>query len=304
VLSSASEADYSFENDSLFLLLMIRRLNSMNAVVASCAARLFYAVVSLVHIDAMRALLGGTNEIQGKQQQQQQQQQHQEEEHQHQQSEDDIISRLNAIIKSMSLAAECDVCPDAHEDALKFDAVRATTTASSLVSLWTSQSPSSCYTFNGCSSKPFAVTLLRVLQRALDESCPHDLLLMVTGIYSRLASVRVEGVLELFVGGSNGGKNVISVLEQLASSAIGRRSALPNVAGSELLERARFVKACVTIGHFCAELRACMWARGLSSVQLQELQRQNTLRLMREMHAQSRSKQAAKSDVQTFAEKP
>jgi hypothetical protein len=47
-----------------------------------------------------------------------------------------------------------------------------------------------------------------------------------------------------------------------------------------------------------------MWARGLSSVQLQELQRQNTLRLMREMHAQSRSKQAAKSDVQTFAEKP
>jgi hypothetical protein len=129
--------------------------------------------------------------------------------------------------------------------------------------------------FKGCSGRLFASTLLRVLERSLDGSCPHDLLLMVTGIYLKLGGVAVDGVLELFVDQSGaGGKNVISVLEQLADRAKVRWSKLPRCSAGgaaaasgagvshalcgvqEVDDDQRFVKACATLAQFCMELTA------------------------------------------------
>lgn len=267
----AADADVSFDNDSLFLLLMIRRLNSMNSVVATCTARLFYAAVSLVHVDAISALLGTAGETQ-----QQLQQGHDQQRGSHQ-LEEMIISRLNCVLQSMASPAsisKVDVSGDSDavvisgDESAKFDAVRSTVTTTSLISLWNLPS-SPCLTLRGCSERPFAMTLLKVLERALDDSCPHDLLLMVTGIYAKLGEMGLDGILELFVdgsGGSSSGKNVVSVLEQLSVRAKVRWSSLSKTAGlfpstidgKELNDDQRFVRSCATIVQFCNELKACV----------------------------------------------
>ncbi len=282
--AAAADTDASFDNDSLFLLLTIRRLNSMNSVVSTCTARLFYAVVSLVHIDAMRALLGPAGNEQQEEEQQQELQLEEKQDPRH--LEATIITRLESVIRSLTFSfspsaasstPDCNFDPVADDDSLRFDAVRATTATSSLISLW-STSASSPVVFKGCSRRMFASTLLRVLERSLDGSCPHDLLLMVTGIYLKIGGVAVDDVLELFVDGSGaGGKNVVSVLEQLADRAKVKWSQLPRcsaggaaaAAGAgvsdalfgmygvqELDDDQRFVKACATLAQFCMELKA------------------------------------------------
>jgi hypothetical protein len=156
----------------------------------------------------------------------------------------------------------------AHDDDnVRFDAVRAVTTTASLVAQWNVATGTSSLSFSGCNARPIAQTLLRVLERALDDSCPHDLLLMVTGIYVRLGGVALDGVLELFFDGGGSSKTVISVLEQLASRAkvkwelltkSGLGNSLSTGHGSEgaMNEHQRFGRAYVTILQFCMELKA------------------------------------------------
>ena len=119
------------------------------------------------------------------------------------------------------------------------------------------------------------MTLLKVLERALDDSCPHDLLLMVTGIYAKLGEMGLDGILELFEGGSGGssGKNVVSVLEQLSVRAKARWASLSKTAGvfpstsdgKELNDDQRFARSCATIVQFCTELKACVCSNRLNA---------------------------------------
>jgi hypothetical protein len=182
---------------------------------------------------------------------------------------------LDRIIESLTFPPSSASAEAAHvdtalaDDSIRFDAVRATAATAAAVSFWSPPASGAHFSFRGCGSRPFAVTLLKVLERALDDSCPHDLLLMVTGIYARLGGVAVDGILELFVDGSS--KNVIAVLEQLSARASAKwaslskpgGSGLPDASGGhadrgggELSGDQRFVRACVTIVQFCMELKA------------------------------------------------